>query len=131
MDLIEKESILAPIQVISILALNPQLPLQIAANFIAKTLSELTEDISHCEDQVRGALLNLEGINQSAEAQHQAKLAKAVKAQEKSLSLRNRQSMNQRRSLHYDDDDEDEEVDYFIGSLDGTLYNMVFTGGGR
>eukprot|EP01034_Spumella_vulgaris_P026929 gene26929-33580_t len=109
MDLIERESILSPIQVISILAIHPQLPLQIAASFISQTLSDLTKDIDHCENQVRGALLNLEGINQSAEAQHQAKLAKAIKAQEKSLSLRNRQSMHQHRSQHYDDDEDEEE----------------------
>ncbi len=38
MDLIEKEAILSPAQVMSILALNPQLPLQIAFNYISKSL---------------------------------------------------------------------------------------------
>eukprot|EP01038_Epipyxis_sp_PR26KG_P011998 gene11998-16062_t len=38
MDLIEKESILSPVQVISILAINPELPLHIVSRYISKTL---------------------------------------------------------------------------------------------
>jgi hypothetical protein len=38
MDLIEKEAVLAPLQVLSILALNPRLPLHVAANYMSSTL---------------------------------------------------------------------------------------------
>ena len=38
MDLIEKEAVLSPVQVISILAINPKLPLSVAAGYISNTL---------------------------------------------------------------------------------------------
>lgn len=38
MDLIEKEAVLAPLQMLSILALNPRLPLHVAANYMSSTL---------------------------------------------------------------------------------------------
>lgn len=120
MDLIEKESILSPIQVISILSLNPQLPLQIAYNYMSKSLKvgplviccnftdfdsqELTDDISQGEILLRGALEKLNGISHDAQLQQQAKQTKAAKHQEKSQL---------RRHHHhgYDDDDSDEEQD--------------------
>ena len=123
MELIEKESILSPVQVISILSLNPQLPLSIAATYISKSLKvcrvlmivinhdrlltlsqELTDDIAQGEVRLRGALENLNGISHNAQLQQQARQSKTAKQQEKS----------QLRRLHhhgYDDDDSDEEQD--------------------
>ncbi len=127
-DLIEKENILSPVQVMSILALNPHLPLQVAATYIAKTLKDLTDDIGHCENQVRGALANLDGISQSHEDKtqvgdsecscscasgsvtllYQAKLQKATKQQEKALQRR-QQQQHRHDHHHYNDDEDDDE----------------------
>jgi hypothetical protein len=51
MDLIEKEAVLAPLQVLSILALNPRLPLHVAANYMSSTLKVcvcLLLSVRHC-----------------------------------------------------------------------------------
>lgn len=47
MDLIEKEGVLSPLQVLSILALNPKLPLHVAANYMSGILKVIINSCSN------------------------------------------------------------------------------------
>lgn len=44
MDLVEKEAVLSPLQVLSILALNPKLPLHVASNYMSGILKVMTRN---------------------------------------------------------------------------------------
>lgn len=65
MDLIEKEAVLSPLQVISILALNPKLPLHVACNYMANTLKNLTESTEGVKSSVQSAITDIEAVAHS------------------------------------------------------------------
>lgn len=55
MDLIEKESVLAPVQVLDVLALNPKLPLHVAMNYMSGILKVsyfITSTVRYCEFRI-------------------------------------------------------------------------------
>jgi hypothetical protein len=65
MDLVEKEAALSPLQVLAILALNPKLPLYVAAGFIGNTFKDLSDDINTVEGEVEAAMRNIQTISHS------------------------------------------------------------------
>jgi len=65
MDLVEKEAALSPLQVLAILALNPKLPLYVAAGFIGNTFKDLSDDIDTVEGEVEAAMRNIQTISHS------------------------------------------------------------------
>jgi hypothetical protein len=123
MDMIEKDNVLSPVQVLTILAGNPDLPLHVASNFIRKTLKDTTEDISQAEADVKVSLSNLETISRMSSAGGVLGAGAAVmSAVDRGLSghktssgraagMMRKQDSSSLRGNPFGADDEDEEED--------------------
>lgn len=98
LDLIEKESILSPAQVLNILALNPRLPLRVVSQYINSSFRDMSDGLQGVEEKMQDALKQLESAATSATAVHEVKPHPKV---------------DRKRSGYddYDDEDEDEDED--------------------
>lgn len=74
LDLIEKEGILSPAQVLSILALNPTLPLYIVGDYVSNTFRELTDQIATVESDVTNAISKLESTSFNAQNENEVRI---------------------------------------------------------
>jgi hypothetical protein len=110
MTLIEKESALPVMQVISILSLNPQLPHHLASKYIMKNIQEAYDDVEVLQynvDTIRNSI-------SSILVEHSAKKQLGNLANSKAAwSLREaaKKSSKGTRIKGGDDEDEDEEDD--------------------
>ncbi len=73
LDLIDKESILSPSQVLSILSINPELPLYIVAEYVSNTFKDLSDSIASIESDIKNAATKLETITFSSQAESEVK----------------------------------------------------------
>jgi len=96
LDLIEKDAILTPAQVLSILAQNPILPLRIVNDYIRNAFQLLQDNIKDIEQNIDHDVLKLQEISIMKQAEHQVKLSK---------------KKNSLGTMGYDDYEEDEEDD--------------------
>lgn len=101
MDMLEKEAVLSPAQVLSILSLNPELPLHIASSFILKSIREVSEEVEQLEDDVKVASNNLRSIA------HLRKLERQIG------STSGKTAVGGNSDAQYDEDDEDDvDIEY-------------------
>lgn len=82
------------LKVLSILAINPKLPLKIASGYINNVFRDITEDISTVESNMKVAMKNLASINDPSDINNQIN--------EKSIK---------RNQMNYDDYDDEEDLE--------------------
>lgn len=117
-DLIEKEGILSPIQVLSILSLNPELPLHVVADFVQNTFQELSESVQSIDMDVKEAKRKLDQVTHVSVAELEMKKRQSLLKKEQAGGVvsstgagHRRQStgMNGRSFNPYEEDEDDEE----------------------
>lgn len=109
LSLIEKENVLPTVQVISILASNPEIPLHIVAGYVNSSLQETSDEVQQLEFEVAQRQTVLQNIVEEERAKKLigAGLSKAaLRAQTKAANRTKRES-----SESFDDDYENEDDD--------------------
>jgi hypothetical protein len=108
-DLIEKDGILSPIQVLSILSLNPDMPLHVVANYVQTTFSELSDSVLSIEMDVKEAKRKLDQVTHTSVAEIEMKKQQSALKKEQAASLRKQGNSNGRAFNPYEEDDDDDE----------------------
>jgi hypothetical protein len=103
LGLIEKENILSPMNIISILGKNPDLPLTVASKFLRQTIKSTADDIEQLEGDVTTMKNSVDSLSQEDSALRQLTRRKTKE-----------NKMKLKASNPYDDDDDDEEDDNTI-----------------
>jgi hypothetical protein len=112
LDLIDKEAILTPAQVLAILSINPDLPLYVVSDYVSNTFKELQNSIVEIESGVSSAATNLQSVTFSAQAENEIQNLRAKRVQDRA---------QRKARLGYDDDDDDDEDD----DLEEEMLNLV------
>lgn len=110
-DLIEKDGILSPIQVLSILSLNPDMPLHVVANYVQTTFSELSDSVLSIEMDVKEAKRKLDQVTHTSVAEIEMKKQQSALKKEQAASLRKQGNSNGRAFNPYEEDDDDDDDD--------------------
>lgn len=108
-DLIEKDGILSPMQVLSILSLNPDLPLHVVADYVQLAFQELSETTSAIEMDVKEAKRRLDQVTHTTFAELEMKKRQSVLKREQTASRKQSLNMNGRSFNPYEEDEEEED----------------------
>eukprot|EP01039_Chlorochromonas_danica_P001618 gene1625-1767_t len=95
LDLIEREAVLSPAQVLNILALNKTLPLRVAAQYVTSVFRDLGEGLSTVEEEANRAQQQLSAVINTVSTTKETSASSAPK----------------RRTGYDDYDDDDDEED--------------------
>jgi hypothetical protein len=102
LDLIEKQNVLTPTQVISVLSRNPELPFSLVAKYVLQTISDISSECSELETQTQSTQREIEVLLQSSMAKKVLAASKFVP-----LSQHQRSGASKRFGGIVDDDDDD------------------------